>query len=62
MSHTLDSIAKELGLSKYGSIPANEREVIAIETQMKDSSWKKTTEKFREGVKKYYQINKKKNE
>ena len=53
---------KELGLSKYGSIPANEREVIAIETQMKDSSWKKTTEKFREGVKKYYQINKKKNE
>lgn len=50
---------KELGRSKYADIPANTREVIAVEIQMKDPSWKKTTKEFRDGVKKYYQINKK---
>jgi RHS repeat-associated protein len=48
---------KKIGPEEYSSIPACQREIIAIEIQMKDPSWKKTTEKFQRGVKKYYQIN-----
>lgn len=51
---------KKIGLEKYSEIPAHKREIIALEIQMKDPSWKRTTKKFKEGVKKYYQINKNK--
>lgn len=45
---------KELGLIKYSEIPSYSREIDAIETQKKDSSWNKTTDKYKKGVLKYY--------
>lgn len=54
------SCSKKIGLEKYSEIPAHKREIIALEIQMKNPSWKRTTKKFKKGVKKYYQINKSK--
>ena len=51
---------KELGYEEYHKKPSELRELEAIKTQIKDSSWKQTTSGFREGVFKYYQINKNK--
>lgn len=50
---------REMGPQKYSEIPVSERERKAIEIQMRDSSWKKTTQKFKLGVLKYYMQNKK---
>ena len=51
---------KDLGYEDYHKKPSELRELEAIKTQIKDSSWKQTTSGFREGVFKYYQINKNK--
>ena len=51
---------KKLGPIKYSAIPSHLREISAIQLQMQDPSWKNTTELYKEGVKGYYQQQRKK--
>ena len=53
-STTAGRDSSETTVSSSRSIPSYSREIDAIETQKKDSSWNKTTDKYKIGVLKYY--------
>ena len=53
-STTAGRVFSETTASSSRSIPSYSREIDAIETQKKDSSWNKTTDKYKIGVLKYY--------